>query len=92
MQLFYFHYFINRRKYLTNLIKYVINNIEMNKEGDKELIKRFIAWAVVRDLNQTGIAVLVGRSRAWASYIIRGEIKTLNFDTRNRILKIMGEL
>jgi hypothetical protein len=64
----------------------------MKKNPDADLIDRFIEWAVKNDLNQSAIARVAGRSRAWASYIIRGEIKTLNFDTRNRILKIMGEL
>ena len=61
----------------------------MQRRDDKKLIERFVAWAIRNDLNQSGIANAAGRSRTWASYLLRGEITGLNFDTRNRIIAIL---
>jgi predicted XRE-type DNA-binding protein len=56
---------------------------------DRDLIKEFIAWAIRNDLNQSGMARAAGRSRGWASYLIKGKIQRLRFDTRNRIITVL---
>ncbi len=61
----------------------------MRGRNDKRLIERFISWAIRHDLNQTEIGHAVRRSPNWASYLVRGEIRSLNFDTRNRIIAIL---
>jgi len=58
--------------------------------ADIELIRKFITWCADNDFNQSKMAELAKRSRQWASLIVRGEITTLSFDTRNRIRNILG--
>jgi hypothetical protein len=62
----------------------------MDKNSDKELIKAFINFCIRLGFNQTRMAEAAGRSRGWASLLVHGEIKSLNFDTRNKIKGILG--
>jgi predicted XRE-type DNA-binding protein len=58
--------------------------------SDILLIQKFILWCKDRGFNQTRIALIAGRTRGWASLLVNGKIKTLNFDTRTTIEKILG--
>jgi hypothetical protein len=60
-------------------------------QADKDLIQRFISWAIKRELTQTQMATLANRTKGWASLIVRGKIKILKFETRNRIKNLLGE-
>ena len=73
----------------VNLYDYIL--IIMNKNGDKELIEKFIDWCISNNFNQVKMAKIVGRTPAWASLLVQGKIKSLNFDTRNLIIKLIGE-
>jgi len=77
---------------LTNLINLIILVNAMNKNGDGKLIKKFIDWCIANDFNQAKMAELAKRTPAWASLLVEGKIKSLNFDTRNQLKRILGEL
>lgn len=66
--------------------------IAMNKNDDKRLIKKFIDWCIDNNFNQVKMAELANRTPAWASLLVEGKIKSLNFDTRNQLKRILGEL
>lgn len=57
---------------------------------DKQLIQKFIRWCTDNDFNQSRMGEIVGRTRAWASLLVKEEITSLSFDTRNRIKRILG--
>lgn len=63
----------------------------MNKNDDGELIKKFIEWCISKDFNQNKIALIVGKTKGWASLLINGKIHRLQFDTKNQIKKLIGE-
>jgi len=60
------------------------------KMTDKMLIKWFIDYAIESGWNQSKMAKVVGRTRSWASDLVNGNIRSLNFDTRHRIKSILG--
>lgn len=60
--------------------------------GDKELIKRFIAQARHRALSVGEMAGEVGMSMSWGRFLVNGRITVLRFRTRSRIQKFLGEL
>jgi hypothetical protein len=64
----------------------------MNKNDDGRLIKKFIDWCIDNNFNQVKMAELAKRTPAWASLLVEGKIKSLNFDTRNQLKRILGEL
>lgn len=64
----------------------------MHKIKDNLLIKWYIDYCVEKDFNQSEMARKVGMSRAWASMLVNGQIKSLRFDTRNRIKTLLGVL
>ena len=64
--------------------------IEMNKLGDTLLIKFYTSYCIENDFNQSRMAREVGMSKGWASLLVNGKIKSLRFDTRNRIKAILG--
>ena len=66
--------------------------ITMNKNDDGRLIKKFIDWCIDNNFNQVKMAELAKRTPAWASLLVEGKIKSLNFDTRNQLKRILGEL
>lgn len=66
--------------------------ITMNKNDDGRLIKKFINWCIDNNFNQVKMAELAKRTPAWASLLVEGKIKSLNFDTRNQLKRILGEL
>ncbi len=63
----------------------------MNNKTDEKIIGKFITWCIENDLNQSRMAEVAKMSRAWASLLVNGKIKSLSFDTRNRIKKIIGD-
>jgi hypothetical protein len=62
----------------------------MNKNGDKELIQKFIDWCISQGFTQSKIGLIVDRTKGWASMLINGKINHLQFNTRNRIKKVLG--
>lgn len=64
--------------------------IIMQKIKDTLLIRWFIDFCIEKDFNQSRMAKEVGMSRSWASMLINGQIKSLRFDTRNRIKNLLG--
>jgi len=63
----------------------------MNNKTDEKVIGKFITWCIENDQNQSRMAEVAKMSRAWASLLVNGKIKSLSFDTRNRIKKIIGD-
>ena len=61
-------------------------------DGDKELIKRFIAQARRRSLTVSEMATEVGMSMSWGRFLVNGRIKVLRFRTRSLIQKVLGEI
>lgn len=61
-------------------------------DGDRELIKRFIAQARRRALTINEMAREVGMSMSWGRFLVNGKIKVLRFRTRSRIQKFLGEI
>lgn len=58
--------------------------------NDQELIDRFVAWSEQNGLSHSATARIVGRTRAWASFLIHGKIHRLRSNTRSRIKEILG--
>ena len=71
----------NKRRMIRN---------RMTTTTDKELIARFIKKCVLADMTLAEIGAAVGRTKAWASHITRGETVALRFQTRNRMLRFLG--
>ena len=62
----------------------------MENITDKMLIERYLAWCIANDFNQNQMAEVARRTKAWASYLVKGKITRLQFNTRNRIKAILG--
>ena len=62
----------------------------MRKINDNLLIKWFVEFCIENDFNQSRMAKEIDMSRGWASLLVNGKIKSLRFDTRNRIKSILG--
>lgn len=75
---------------VTRKLHAKIHNVGETTKPETKLIQEYIAWCKKRGFNQTKMAVIVGRSRSWSSLIVSGKIKSLNFDTRNQIISILG--
>jgi hypothetical protein len=61
-------------------------------DGDREIIKRFIAQARRRALTVEEMAAEVDMSMSWGRFLINGKIRVLRFRTRSRIQKLLGEI
>jgi hypothetical protein len=61
-------------------------------DGDKELIRRFIAQARRRSLTIGQMASEVDLSMSWGRFLVNGRIKVLRFRTRSLIQKFLGEI
>jgi len=62
----------------------------MNEMSDSLLIKRFFEWGALNGLNQAEMANFAKRTRGWVTHLKKERIKSLNFDTRNRLKQILG--
>ena len=59
--------------------------------SDTHIIREYIKWCEDRGINQSAMAIMVNRSKGWASLLVQGKIKKLHFDTKAQILRVMGK-
>jgi succinate dehydrogenase/fumarate reductase flavoprotein subunit len=66
--------------------------IRMTNNNDAELIERFIKRCAQKHMTLEKMGGTIGRTKGWASLLVKGKITRLWFCTRSRILEYMGEL
>ena len=64
---------------------------KFNNPADAGTIDRFIEYCKARRFDLKKMALIAGRTPAWASQIVNGKIRSLNFSTRTVLLEILGE-
>jgi plasmid maintenance system antidote protein VapI len=64
----------------------------MTHQDDTGLIREFILRCSRSHMTLNEMARTVGRSRGWASLLINGKITRLQFGTRSRLQKFLGEI
>ena len=64
----------------------------MGNKNDLKLIRAYILRCSKKRMTLKQMGKAVGRSKAWASKLVNGKTRNLQFGTRNRILEYLGEL
>jgi len=62
----------------------------MTKLPDKTVIRLYLNFAKREGWNQTEMAAKLFMTKAWASRLVRGHIKRLQFITRARMMQVMN--
>lgn len=62
------------------------------RSDDAALIERFVKSCADRDMTLLQMAESIGKTKTWASLLVRGKVKTLKWQTANRIARYLNGL